>query len=294
MSSVEMNNNIPTTEVTTEVAAGEQPTEVKEKKTRKPKQKVTEVVSEVPVEPTGEQPTEVKEKKTRKPKQKVTEVVSEVPVEPTGEQPTEVKEKNTRKPKQKVTEVTLENTGEQPPLITTIYNDKSKLKNLPAKDIKLMVFGFWLTNILNQNGIIHNDNLTNAHNLLNLFTDIQSQSSFFNSFDNQFKDSLKLLKNTQKNFIKSYKPSSSNYNNNIVNQLVHLALNSNNSNNSYNSYNSNNSYNSYNSNDSYTDIDTHTITILHNDYLIDQHFNLYHPSSHSHIGTFINNNLSLF
>ena len=80
----------------------------------------------------------------------------------------------------------------------TSNNKPTRVKKpaLPAKANNLLVFSFWLIETLQHNHLLHDKDA--AFKFIQLFNDVPSQLSFFNSFFLDFKLSHKLLKNTIK------------------------------------------------------------------------------------------------
>ena len=78
------------------------------------------------------------------------------------------------------------------------HNKPTRVKKpaLPAKANNLLVFSFWLIETLQHNHLLHDKDA--AFKFIQLFNDVPSQLSFFNSFFDDFKLSHKLLKNTIK------------------------------------------------------------------------------------------------
>jgi hypothetical protein len=88
----------------------------------------------------------------------------------------------------------------------TNTNPNPRKPNLPPKFQKYLAFAFFFSNLLNDNNLLLDNNLDNALSLFYAFDSIDSQSSFFHSFEIQFKPLLKSFKLLLKEREKANKP----------------------------------------------------------------------------------------
>jgi hypothetical protein len=88
----------------------------------------------------------------------------------------------------------------------TNTNTNPRKPNLPPKFQKYLAFAFFFSNLLNDNNLLLHNNLDNALSIFYAFDSIDSQSSFFHSFELQFKPLLKSFKLLLKEREKANKP----------------------------------------------------------------------------------------
>jgi len=101
----------------------------------------------------------------------------------------------------------MESTNNTSPLLLPTDNTPNPRKpNLPAKFQKFLAFAFFFSNLLKEHNLINDDNFYKALSLFNAFDSIDSQTSFFKSFELQFKPILKSFKLLLKEREKANKP----------------------------------------------------------------------------------------
>ena len=102
----------------------------------------------------------------------------------------------------------MESTNNNTTFVSTdnITNTNPRKPNLPPKFQKYLAFAFFFSNLLNDNNLLLHNNLDNALSLFYAFDSIDSQSSFFHSFELQFKPLLKSFKLLLKEREKANKP----------------------------------------------------------------------------------------
>ena len=96
----------------------------------------------------------------------------------------------------------MESTNNTSTFLPTDNTPNTRKPNLPAKFQKYLAFAFFFSNLLKDNNLINDDIFYKALSLFYAFDSFDSQTSFFHSFELNFKPILKSFKL----FLKSRKP----------------------------------------------------------------------------------------
>jgi hypothetical protein len=103
----------------------------------------------------------------------------------------------------------MESTNNTSTFLPTDNTPNTRKPNLPAKFQKYLAFAFFFSNLLKDNNLINDDIFYKALSLFYAFDSFDSQTSFFHSFELNFKPILKSFKLFIKEREKSNKPKKS-------------------------------------------------------------------------------------